>query len=751
MLLLFSGILLDMDIVEKLLKSQEEEAKQLELETKDVDISTIATDLSSVVGIGSYPKKKTADFLNSSTGWVFACVDSIANEVANIDIKLFKQSGKNVVEIDQHPILDLLARANQATTKFDLFAMTQQYLELTGEAPWFLEFEGNKPVGIFLLDPSRLTVLPPKKDGELIGGYKYKVFKDSVASEVMLEPFEVIFLRYPDPTTFFRGKGTLQAVVKSFDIDETAENYNLRFFTNAATPNSILSTDKRLAKETLKKLKKDLEEKYEGWQKAHKTLILEGGLNWQSMALSQKEMDFIDTMKFTRDKILAIFRVPRSILGITEDVNRANAEASEFVFSKRTVKPKMQKLVEMLNEFLVPMFDTTGTLFLDFSDPVPEDVNANRLLAESGVTKGYLSVNEARAVMGYDPVVNGDEIREPVVSNVAPTRSLNLKGKRKKFTPSKWHNYSNKSRSRVLRETKRKDETVRNIVKQTVTEIAKSMIEQKIKEKKSKHKIFSSDAKEAKKQKYAFQAKQLRVGEELEQRFAGKFRSILEDQKQLILSKIPNKVFKITPQQAKQFHDLIDVDFWINETIGKMTPAVASTIEEQSRLAFQLLGQSGVLIATHEEVAKYLKKRTFRFSTEITKTTNAKYQTLLSKAVEDGDSIVTMRKSIQGLFNDMKGYRAERIARSEVIRATTFADDTAWQDSGVVEAKEWLAFIDERTDDECIALDGKTISLGKNYFDRGDTFGNMVLDYEDLPGPPLHSNCRCTLVPVVKA
>ncbi|MBU2060114.1 MAG: phage portal protein, partial [Gammaproteobacteria bacterium] len=78
----------------------------------------------------AYPLRKTGDYLKAAKGWVYACTNVIAEEVAGIELKLFEVKKNKVEEVQEHDALDLLYRANNFTTKFDLFYATQQMLEL---------------------------------------------------------------------------------------------------------------------------------------------------------------------------------------------------------------------------------------------------------------------------------------------------------------------------------------------------------------------------------------------------------------------------------------------------------------------------------------------------------------------------------------------------------------------------------------------------------------------------------------------
>jgi hypothetical protein len=49
-------------------------------------------------------------------------------------------------------------------------------------------------------------------------------------------------------------------------------------------------------------------------------------------------------------------------VAITDDVNRANAETSDYVFMARVVKPRIELIFEKLNRFLLPMENLSMTL-----------------------------------------------------------------------------------------------------------------------------------------------------------------------------------------------------------------------------------------------------------------------------------------------------------------------------------------------------------------------------------------------------
>ncbi|WP_163779127.1 phage portal protein, partial [Proteus mirabilis] len=66
----------------------------------------------------------------------------------------------------------------------------------------------------------------------------------------------------------------------------------------------------RLTEAQFERLKTELEEGYTGAAKAGRPLLLEGGLDWKSMGLSPRDMDFIAAKNAASRDIALAFGVP---------------------------------------------------------------------------------------------------------------------------------------------------------------------------------------------------------------------------------------------------------------------------------------------------------------------------------------------------------------------------------------------------------------------------------------------------------
>lgn len=158
-------------------------------------------------------------------------------------------------------------------------------------------------------------------------------------------------------------------------------------------------------------------------------------------------------------------------------------------------------------------------------------------------------------------------------------------------------------------------------------------------------------------------------------------------------------------------------------------------------------------------VSAFIENRKFRFSFDTNTKTREELREALQASVLAGEGVPELTKRVNAVFGFAQKHRAERIARSEVIRASNFGAEQAYIQSQVVARKKWIVSRDERLCPYCEPMAGKEVVLGMVYFQQGDVLHNpdpesiatLRLDYEDIFHPPLHPQCRCTLSPVLAA
>jgi HK97 family phage portal protein len=345
------------------------------------------------------------------TSWIFACINAIAEQVSTIELKMQRKNRKGEWEdVDSHPALDLLKKVNPQTTSSELFYSVPSWIEAEGNAFWIVVYNGKgEPTELWPYDSTR--IIHTLDDQGFVNGYK--AFNER-GKEIQLSIFEVIQFKKYNIKDRNRGASTIEAVRMEADTDLHASEYNRLFFYNNATPGGTLETDKSLTTEQITQLREQWNAKYQGSANAHKIAILHSGLSYKATAASQKDMQFLEGRKYSRDMIFAIFRVPTVIFGILENANRANIWGAEYIFAKYRIKPYQDLIVDRLNEFYLQLWKLSQDewRFALAKNPIPADEEMELKKKEVGYGK-WLTANEIRAEEGREPIEGGDVLADP--------------------------------------------------------------------------------------------------------------------------------------------------------------------------------------------------------------------------------------------------------------------------------------------------------------------------------------------------
>jgi HK97 family phage portal protein len=356
-------------------------------------------------------------------GWLHAVVFRIALGCSEVKWTLSDASNReHPKQIFKHPVLDLLRLVNPFQTSNEFIALDTIYNELVGESFWALNLNAlGEPAEIVLPYPHKMSVVPAK-EFPYVKGYVYGTGQDAIPFDVN----EIIHFKYPSPLNQYRGQSPAQAIGVELDSEQYSSQWIRQFFFNSARPDGVIQFDYNLSDEQFDKLKKQWSEKYKGVYKAHQVALLEGGGKYLQIQNSVKDMDFPNLKLKNRDSILGVYGMPLSVMGISENVNKANAEAGDYTFARWIVKPRLDWKVAKLQEQLIPKFRRSENLVLGFEEVVPETIEQKRDLAESGMRAGHLTINEARKMQHLDPLPAGDVLLVPLNLIATPIDKIEL-------------------------------------------------------------------------------------------------------------------------------------------------------------------------------------------------------------------------------------------------------------------------------------------------------------------------------------
>jgi HK97 family phage portal protein len=150
-----------------------------------------------------------------------------------------------------------------------------------------------------------------------------------------------------------------------------------------------------------------LEQGFQGAARAGRPLLLEGGLDWKSMSLSPKDMDFIEAKHVAAREIALAIGVPPMLLAIPGDNTYSNYQEATRTFWRQTVLPLVNRTAKALSAWLAPGFGAALELRPDL-DAI-EGLSTEREALWSRIDKAtFLTPNEKRAAVGYGPLDGSD-------------------------------------------------------------------------------------------------------------------------------------------------------------------------------------------------------------------------------------------------------------------------------------------------------------------------------------------------------
>jgi HK97 family phage portal protein len=327
---------------------------------------------------------------------VYRCVRLIA-EAANRVPLVVSEGGKRQ---DEHPLAALLARPNGRQSGGELLEAVYAYLQTSGNAYLQAGLVDGAVKGLFCLRPDRMKVVAgadgwPMAYDYTAGGRTSRLRQDEGPLPAVLH------LALFHPLDDHYGMAPLEAAQTSMDIHNAAGAWNKALLDNAARPSGALVYSmggQTLTADQFDRLKTELEENFSGAGNAGRPMLLEGGLDWKTIALSPRDMDFIEARHAAARDIALAFGVPPMLLGIPGDNTYANLAEANRALWRQTLIPLVVRVADDLSNWLSPAFGgAVITPDFDGVEALAEDRAA--LWARVGGAE-FLSDAEKRAMLG---------------------------------------------------------------------------------------------------------------------------------------------------------------------------------------------------------------------------------------------------------------------------------------------------------------------------------------------------------------
>ena len=657
-------------------------------------------------GQAQYP---TDNFLDNAAGGygknevVYACIQEISSSLAEAPIESQDQDG---MPVPTDGTIDLIRRPNPFMSEYEFWETTVNHLYLAGNAYWLKVKTGRGEVKeLWPLRPDRIRIVPDKD--KFIKTYLYNL--DGKNYPIKTE--DVVHFKFPNPSDQIMGMSPLRPALRQISTDNDATDFSKVMLQNGGVPSGILKIPEPLSREARQRIKSQWKQSYGGSSRGE-IAVLEGDTSFEQISMDMQSLAFADLRGISESRICMVFGVPPIVIGAKVGLDKAsyaNYKEARESFWEETISALHRRLASKLesDKDLNPfgrkfIFDTSNVSA--YSDKRQQSFNN----AVIGVQSGILSVDEARAEIGKNPrIEESPEDPEP-----EPTEEMTIQ-----------------------------EEDKQEEVKTLSTELEKKqreldLLQQSLGMLSSADKYYDRFEHWAKKE-FKRQGKQ--------------FATLLDQFAESTETKnIDDDIPVPDVNLDKVMAELGALEIiWTEHAKESVEPIMKGLMSEAGLSAASSLDTDIVL--SNEQILTFIAEHNYKFANSIAKSSVETIRKSVQKAFEQGTSLKSLRDELKDKFaGQVSKNRATMIARTETIRAANEGARAVYKGAGVTKMT-WIASSDACP--YCQGLNGKTISVEENFLSKEDIYmpegtkKALDLSYGDIPSPPIHPGCRCTIVP----
>lgn len=361
-----------------------------------------------------------------SSSAVYACVQVRAQTLAGLPCGLFRRlpDGDKKEAVD-HPLHRLISTSpHPELTSFEWREMMSGHIDLRGNAYAQIVRDGSGMVRRLVpLHPDRVTVrrsLEPDQQG--IRPLFYEITNPGYGGVARLPASEILHLRD------FGGDGIIgysriRVACEAIGLAMAADEHAARMFSNGARPAGVLQHPNKMGPDGQKNFRKSWGEIYGGVSNSGKIAILEEGMTFNDIGLTNTDAQLLESRKFSRSEIASIFRVPPHKIGDLERATFSNIEYQSIEFAQDCLLPMCERWEQRLNLTLLTDEEQKDLFFsFNLAGLLRGDLSSRYNAYKVGREGGWLSVNDIRSTEGMSRIKGGDAYLTPLNMTTSQAR-----------------------------------------------------------------------------------------------------------------------------------------------------------------------------------------------------------------------------------------------------------------------------------------------------------------------------------------
>lgn len=336
---------------------------------------------------------------------VWACVRITAEAVGAMPIRVWRTDAAGVrTPADDHWIHSLLnGSPNRYQTRNEFFETVVINLLLSGNSYVGIPpREGNGRITSLLSMMATQTEVTLARNGDRLytftNGVDVATFGQDRVWHLPLMPSNAIV-----------GLSPLQYGARTMGIAMAAEDRVATLARNGFKPSGVLMIDKMLKPEQRTQIREQFADLAEGQGDPLK--VLEAGMTYQQISLAPKDVQLLETRKFSIEDIARFFGVPSVLINDTSASTVWGTGIGEIKegFYTLTLQPLLERIESSIAKWLIPANERrTISVEFDFSRLLRGNESARVETMTKAIAGNLLKIDEARDRFdGLPPLQDG--------------------------------------------------------------------------------------------------------------------------------------------------------------------------------------------------------------------------------------------------------------------------------------------------------------------------------------------------------
>lgn len=335
---------------------------------------------------------------------VFACLRVLANGIAQVPLKLYREDADGAKTIaKENPIHRLIwRRPNAWMTSFEWRQMSMFHAVLTGAAVSYVGRVRGQPRELIPLVPGTFRLCQAKDWSVTVE------LTEAVRGQKVLTSDEIFVLRGP-MWCGAAGMDALQYAREAIGLAIATEETHSALHANGAQPGGILSVKSSLNDDARDRLKLAWQHYQSGLRNKFKTAVLDMDASWQQLNMTGVDAQHLETRRFQIEEIcrdLGVF--PQMVSHTDKTATFASSEAFFLAHVIHSLNPWVENWEQSLALYLFPKDDDLSAKF-SLQGLLRGDNKTRAEFYASGITNGWLVRNEARRLEDLNPLPGLDE------------------------------------------------------------------------------------------------------------------------------------------------------------------------------------------------------------------------------------------------------------------------------------------------------------------------------------------------------